>query len=233
MNDKSLTEDEKLSPEFIIKRKQVILLISPFIIIPSMFLAFYLSHKLLGNIWGHLLGFSIYWIIWCLVFPIALIGLNPIKKLFVQGRRLFTKKNIFFIILAFAFPLTVLFYIFIPNVSSTPLLAIFAGTLQGMTHGPLEELLWRGLYINLFPKNFFLAFIYPTLFFTLWHIPPAILFRPNPMQVPGGYIGVLSGALVFGICYGLIAWRTKSIKWPAILHAIMGFLALSGTMYFQ
>ncbi|WP_313232698.1 CPBP family glutamic-type intramembrane protease [Tissierella praeacuta] len=39
-----------------------------------------------------------------------------------------------------------------------------------LINGTIEELFWRGIFNNFFNNNIFLAYVYPTIFFGIWHI---------------------------------------------------------------
>lgn len=98
------------------------------------------------------------------------------------------------------------------------LLAVPLATINGFC----EELLWRGLYVRLFPRNPWLAILYPSVGFALWHLAPQTVFPTE--NIPGFMISTFFLALP----YGFIAYRTGSARWTAISHSLSGILALSG-----
>jgi membrane protease YdiL (CAAX protease family) len=50
--------------------------------------------------------------------------------------------------------------------------------------------------------------------------------------MPGGILSYLFGALVIGLPYGWVAWRTGSIRWTAASHGMRNLLGLGATLYF-
>lgn len=93
---------------------------------------------------------------------------------------------------------------------------------QGTVNGLCEEIFWRGLYVRLFPRSPWLAILYPSPGFALWHLAPQVVF-------PGdNVIGFVISTLFLGLAYGFIAYRAGSATWTAISHSISGSLALSG-----
>jgi membrane protease YdiL (CAAX protease family) len=98
------------------------------------------------------------------------------------------------------------------------LLAIPLATINGFC----EEILWRGLYVRLFPNNPWLAILYPSLGFALWHLAPQLVFPAENIS------GFVLSTFFLALPYGYIAYRTGSAKWTALSHSISGILALSG-----
>jgi membrane protease YdiL (CAAX protease family) len=98
------------------------------------------------------------------------------------------------------------------------MIAIPVPTLNGFC----EEVLWRGLYVRVFPENIWLAILYPSVGFALWHLVPLSIFSEG-----NKYSFVLS-TFFLGMVYGYIAYETGSAKWTAISHSLNGMLALGG-----
>lgn len=100
------------------------------------------------------------------------------------------------------------------------LVAIPAASINGIC----EELLWRGLYVSVFPDNIWLAILYPAIGFALWHLAPMQIFSD------GNKITFVLSTFFLGLAYGWIAYKTGSAKWTAISHSLNGILALSGSL---
>lgn len=81
--------------------------------------------------------------------------------------------------------------------------------------GTLEEILWRGIFIHLFPKNVIKGCIVPVVWFGLWHIAPGTV-----SNVP--IVTLVIGAFVVGSCWGLLAYRTRSVFWSTVSHILTG-----------
>jgi hypothetical protein len=95
-----------------------------------------------------------------------------------------------------------------------------AGYLLGF--GCCEEILWRGLYVRLFPRNIWMGILYPSLGFALWHFAPQVIFPAENV------IGFVVSTFFLALPYGFIAYKTGSAKWTAVSHSLSGILALSG-----
>jgi membrane protease YdiL (CAAX protease family) len=91
---------------------------------------------------------------------------------------------------------------------------------NGVGNGILEELLWRGMFVVVFPGSIIWGFLWPSLWFALWHIAPGSLsksFRPAVL---------VSGALVFGLCWGLAAFHSGSILLTSLSHFLTAVVQL-------
>jgi uncharacterized protein len=93
-----------------------------------------------------------------------------------------------------------------------------------MINGIGEEILWRGLYVRMFPDNFLLAILYPSIGFAFWHLVPLSIFSD------GNKWKFILSTFFLGLAYGFIAYKTGSVAWTAISHSINGILALSGAI---
>jgi len=203
------------------RHRKLLCIALPVLLIASASGVFYVAARLWGRDIGYLVGFLFYWLIWCLLVPILLLGRRYFSML--QDRRpLFRRKNWWIILLLAATVISPVFMYLIPDFASTPLPGMLLGIPLALIHGFFEETFWRGLYISLFPDDLVMGLIYPTLFFCLWHIAPQ-LAMPSGSPV----IFVLS-TLPLGLTYGLTAYVTKSAKWSVIAHGVSGILAFSG-----
>lgn len=99
-------------------------------------------------------------------------------------------------------------------------IAIPAATINGIC----EEILWRGVYIRVFPGNPWLAILLPAVGFALWHLVPLSIFSE------GNKWAFVLSTFLLGLAYGWIAYKTGSAKWTAISHSLNGILALSGML---
>ncbi len=204
------------------KKKKIVILM-PVVLIISASFVFYLSSRSFGKEIGYLTGFLFYWLVWCLLIPLMLLGKN-ILFLFKDKKPLLIKKNWWIIILLLSTIISPMFMYFIPEVSNKPMVVILLSIPLALMNGFFEELFWRGLYVSFFPQNFLMGVIYPSLFFSIWHIVPQLsISSENPA------VFVIS-TIPLGITYGLVAYVTKSAKWSAVSHGISGILAFSGLL---
>ncbi len=193
----------------------------PLLLLPVMAGVFALSARLLGAEAGYLLGFGFYWLFWCLFVPRWLLGKEEFNSILRDRAPLFSRFNwiaatLWIIVTLIA----VLMYAgdFLRAPLTLILLAIPLATINGFC----EEILWRGLYVRLFPRNPWLAILVPSLGFALWHLAPQTVFLAENV------IGFVLSTFFLALPYGYIAYRTGSAKWTAISHSLSGILALSG-----
>jgi membrane protease YdiL (CAAX protease family) len=92
-----------------------------------------------------------------------------------------------------------------------------------------EEVLWRGIYSSVFPRQLIRGYLYPAVGFALWHVVPQSI---HPSQLRGGTKAFLAGAFFIGLGHGWVAWRTRSIRWTTLTHILTDFLGLGGFIYF-
>jgi len=193
----------------------------PLLLLPGMGVVFVTSSHWLGADAGYLLGFGFYWLFWCLLVPRALLGKAEFASILRDRAPLFNRPNWLAALLWLAVTLiAVLMYAreFLHAPLSMILLAVPLAALNGFC----EEILWRGLYVRLFPRNPWLGILYPSLGFALWHLAPQVIFPAENV------IGFVVSTFFLALSYGCIAWRTGSAKWTAISHSLSGILALSG-----
>jgi membrane protease YdiL (CAAX protease family) len=90
-----------------------------------------------------------------------------------------------------------------------------------------EELLWRGVYISLWPHNPWLGWVWPAFGFGAWHFAPQII-HPAAMSAP--VFVVASTAL--GLSWGWVAWRTRSLRWVSVSHVLTDASGLRNAHFF-
>jgi membrane protease YdiL (CAAX protease family) len=201
------------------------LLALPVLLTPSAAIVFLLMSQWLGKEWGYVLGFLFYWIVWCYFVPLVYLGRTGLLSLFKEQPPLFQKKNWLLVVLLLLTTVGALVMYFIPGIAHTPPLLILVAVPAATINGIGEEILWRGLYVKAFPRQALWGVILPSFGFALWHIAPQLVF-PSP----GGVFSLVGSAFFLGLCYGLIAYKTGSMKWTGISHSVNGILAFGGAI---
>jgi membrane protease YdiL (CAAX protease family) len=84
----------------------------------------------------------------------------------------------------------------------------------GALNGALEELLWRGLHVELFAGDARRGYVWPAVWFAAWHVAP---FRLHAPERP---IAFIAGAALLGLAWGAVAQRTGAIRWTIASHAL-------------
>lgn len=214
--------------------KKILLLLIPFLVPIStyiLFVAFSGAHSL------SFLGNAVYWIFWCFLIPCWILGLKNIASLLFSKDLSAVRPFSFLNMIAFFLPIFMGFLVLIPgimppellelSIKAHPLLIVVFIVLISLWNGTLEEILWRGSYIGFFKKNLFLAYIYPSIGFGLWHLSPYGSLSGFRKEV---FLFTLGG-IVFGFCWGWLAWKTQSIRLSALSHIGLNIVLLSCILF--
>jgi len=201
------------------------LAILPLLLLVSTAGVFLLGARWWGADGGYAAGFLFYWLFWCLLVPFALLGKDGMAGLFKERRPLMQRKHWYLILMLALTGLGALVMYFLPALPKFPLLLFLAGAPIAAVNGICEEILWRGVYVRIFPSNWFWGLLFPSLGFALWHIAPQLIYPAE-----GGIFSLVISAFFLGLCYALAAYRTGSMKWAGISHSINGILAFGGAI---
>ena len=204
---------------------KIFLFILPILLILSTAFVFVSLSKWLNAELGYVFGFLFYWLIWCFLVPLLILKKDGLLSLFKEEIPLFSKRNwlpagllvLIVVITIVMYPPT--------KLATAPAKLLIIAIPIAIINGICEELLWRGLYVKVFPNNAIAGFIFPAIGFAFWHLSPQLV-------VPAG-IGIwpfVLSTFFLGISYGWIAYRTRSIKWIAISHTLGGILDLGGAI---
>jgi membrane protease YdiL (CAAX protease family) len=200
----------------------------PPLLIVSMYGAFRYLTARFGFPSGYLAAFGLYWVGWCVIVPIGLMGTRAIRHLFGPSSVPFAKLGATTQVLLWwplVFPLA---FSFLPRIRTTRLAVLFASLALGLVIGVTEELLWRGVYVTTFPNQFSLNAIYPSIAFGLWHLCP---LSALPSRYPGGALAFTFYSVALGLSYAYYARRTGSIRWCTVSHCIHDALGLGAFAY--
>ena len=202
------------------KTKVSLLLLLPLILTSTTALIFYVSSNFFGDNLGYAIGFSFYYVLWCYGVTLAVMGKTGFVSMFKEVNPLFSKKNWYLVVIFFFLVLgTVMMYL-VPSINEATLNLILLAIPIAIVHGIGEETFWRGIYIRTYPKNILLGVIYPSITFALWHFSPQIVFPAENL------LAFVGSTLFLGFSYAIIAYKTGSIKWVALLHVLGSLLAL-------
>ena len=194
-------------------RKQNIAIFASVILIGSTYLLFQQVSRIFGDTLGWYIGLVLYWLIWCGAFTLWLIGKQNLRRI-IRPRRLTLP-----VFLLLMIPIVgSLSYKLIPGMDYGQekfwLALMVISTALG--NGFFEEVLWRGAYMELFPKNILFRIFWPSIWFALWHYVPASVS-------PGGnVIALMIGSGMFGFYLSYLAWKTNTIWWCIVAHIIGG-----------
>jgi len=210
-------------------KKQFILLFSaPILCMAMLILMPFLTNEI-GKTQGYIMGFIIYWFVFCL--PISIYsfdGFSNIIKLYFQKLHISIRmKNIYYL-LAFIPCIATFFVVFRRFAFKAGFEIFIIVFLFALINGTVEELFWRGAFNKNFDNNIILAYIYPTVFFGIWHIA---LYFAKGIDYQGGFSSLVGGSFFMGILWGWIAYKTKSIRVVTLAHITTNFFAFTGLIF--
>jgi hypothetical protein len=193
------------------KRQRLAILAAPVLTV-TMLPVYWLAADLLGREWGWYAGFLVYWPVWCVGLPLALLGWSEARDLLRAG------------------PMSPLSWVLVtlpPVMAAVGRLAGAEGpdrpllwAAMALVNGALEEMLWRGMYVRLFPGRLRWALAWPTVWFALWHLAPGSVAMGSDVWV------LIGGAAVLGAALGWVAVRSRSIRWTVVSHMLAGLAQL-------
>jgi membrane protease YdiL (CAAX protease family) len=198
-------------------KKQKIAIIALPVLAIFMYAVFQLAAQIFGKELAWYIGFLVYWPIWCLIFPLWMIGKKNFRELFKYQK---LNKQLFFLLI---FPMIMaLTGRFIMESSQLSIWERFVLILYAFANGSLEEILWRGVYIRLFPNKNLWGIVWPTLWFSIWH------YAPGSISVGFNPFILMAGAAVFGFCWSWLAMKTRTIRWSMISHTLTALVRVIG-----
>ena len=208
--------------------KKVALLLMPILAPLTVYWILSTGTSQLGQEIGFGLGYGFYWIFWCLVFPIWLVGSKGLKQMFRSVPNPFGKPA-WWGALILLIPI-VAAYFFVrflgadeEMVPQSIIVLVIGTILMSLWNGTLEEILWRGSFIQIFPKRAFLGFLYPALGFSLWHFGPFLALYSWDTQKA---IVLFIGGTLFGLCWNWIAAKTGSIRLATYSHILSNIVLM-------
>ena len=195
--------------------KQRIALVAPIVLIVFMLVIYRQLAQVYGARIAWYVGFWIYWILWCGTFSLLMIGKESILRLVRphRPRPLAIMLVLFPVIMAAGFKFMTGTAYSKPNIVWLTLLISTA-----FGNGFFEEILWRGVYMTLFPKRVLYRVIWPTIWFALWHYAPGSL-SPN-----SNVVGLVIGSGLFGFYLAFLAKKTNTLWWCILAHTLGGIV---------
>lgn len=95
---------------------------------------------------------------------------------------------------------------------------LFALISTNFGNGFFEEILWRGMYLELFPKRVVFRILWSTIWFAFWH------YAPGSISATGNPMGLMIGSGMMGLYFAIVAEKTESIWWTMIAHLLGGLV---------
>jgi membrane protease YdiL (CAAX protease family) len=199
--------------------KQKIAIIAPIALVAVMCPVFRVLAGAFGENWriAWYLGLVIYWLIWGGIFSWLMIGKDAIGRI-IRPQKL----TIGVFVLVLLPVLMASLYRFIPGMGyekpSWWIFLLLVSTTVG--NGFFEEVLWRGVYMVLFPEKILFRIVWPSIWFALWH------YAPGSISPTGNVVGLIIGAGFMGFYLSFVAKKTETIWWGMLAHATAGLVMI-------
>ena len=195
--------------------RQIVTLLMPIVLVAIMVPVFRALARKLGPTGGWYAGLAVYWLLWGLLFPVLLLGKQAMLDLFRPPTA-----GLPAVLLAAVPVLFAAIGRFLPGMryekSARWALLALLGT--AVANGVLEELLWRGTSLALFPDNMLLGVLWPSLGFGLWH------YAPGSVSSKGRVVGLMVGAALLGLFLSFLVRQTGSLWWAILSHTLAGIV---------
>jgi hypothetical protein len=210
----------------VLDRRRLVALAVPIAVPLAMVATFSIGRDRLGEPLGYVAGFGVYWAT-CAGLSIGLLGRRGIRALFRDVRPRLGRPAALGAALLVWPAAGAITTRFIPELGgATP--AMFVTILGiALANAVLEELLWRGVYITLWPHNPWLGWVWPALGFAAWHFAPQVI-HPSAM----GPTAFVVASLALGLSWGWVAFRTGSIRLVSISHVLTDGSGLRSALFF-
>jgi len=218
-----------VSKLFLISIQTTLLLTPPILLVTTYFVYKGLASRF-GPQRGYLGGFLFYWICWCFILPFLTIGPGGLKEMFQPPQPQFGKPAWLGPFLLITPPLVIYLTSFPAEIKKAGMAVILSSALFALANGTMEEVLWRGSYITAFPNSWLWAYIYPSIWFGLWHLAPQVIY---PSNVPGGALAFAFMSIFLGLTWGWVAKTSNSIQYTIVAHIFLNFAGLAGKSFIQ
>jgi hypothetical protein len=206
--------------------RRVVALSLPVVMPLAMTATFMVTEERLGETGGYVAGFGVYWAA-CAALSVGLLGRDGVRRVSRDRRPRLPRPVIVGAALLLWPPAGAIATRFVPEIgSATPrMVATIAGV--AVANAVLEELLWRGVYVTLWPENPWLGWVWPAVGFGAWHIAPQVIHRAAM-----GPLAYVVSATALGLSWGWVAWRTKSIRWTTVSHVFTDASGIRNALFF-
>lgn len=200
-------------------QKQIIAVVAPPILLAVMVSVFQTLARAFGERWriAWYLGLIIYWLTWCTLVPLWMVGTEGLVTI-IRPQRLTVGVALLTLVMLTLAAL----YRVVPGMDyekpSLWMWLLIVSTSFG--NGFFEEVLWRGVYMELFPDTILLRMVWPSIWFGLWH------YAPGSISPDGNPLGLMIGSGLMGFYLSFLAKRTGTIWWTIVAHTLGGMIMI-------
>jgi membrane protease YdiL (CAAX protease family) len=161
--------------------------------------------------------------------PLLTVGIGGLRAMFRTPHPAFGRPNWLGVLLLLGPPLVMYVTAFPAAIKGLSLKVLVISILYALVNGTMEEVLWRGTYVIAFPDSWLWGYVYPSVWFGLWHLAPMAV---RPSEMPGGNFAFALMAIVLGLTWGWVARMSGSIRWTVVAHVLLNFAVPAGLDFF-
>ena len=114
---------------------------------------------------------------------------------------------------------------FSTSIKGTSTIFILISLIYAISNGTFEEILWRGTFVVAFKGHLFWAYLYPSIWFGLWHLSPQIV-ESGIITADSLKFALIS--ILLGLVWGWVARTSGSIRWTVLAHILLNFASPAG-----
>ena len=205
--------------------QHIILLASPPLLLISTFFLFRFLSSNFGRQKAYLYGFLFYWLFWCLILPLITVGFKGLLEMFGEPNPRFGKPGWLGFILLLGPPLVVFLTQFSSGIKGASIVFVLLSLFYAIFNGTFEEIFWRGSFVIAFNGHFLWGYLYPAIWFGLWHISPQIV---ESGMITSDNIKFALISIILGLVWGWVARTSGSIRWTVPAHILLNFASPVG-----
>lgn len=192
------------------RTRRLVVLLTPAAVPVSMAAVFAGLQRRLSARAAYTAGFAVYWFGWGVGVPTAVLGPRRALRVLVSGRRPTPGEAATLLLPVAGAVATEL----LPHRGLIDRRVL--GTMIGSAavNATAEELLWRGMFLEVFPDDVVLGALWPLAGFGLWHLAPQIVLPSRH-----GRWAFVAGAVLVGSASALVSSRSGGLRWVLLPHA--------------
>ncbi len=181
----------------------------------------------LGAHAGYLAGFGVYWGA-CAVLSVGILGRHRVAGLFGGSRHRFGRSAAVGAAALLLWPVAgAVATRLVPELGGATPVILATAVGVAVVNAACEEVLWRGVYISLWPTNPWLGWVWPAVGFGAWHLAPQVI-HPSSL----GPVAYVVAATALGLSWGWVAWRSGSLRWVAVSHVLTDGSGIRNALFF-
>lgn len=183
--------------------RRAAVLAAPAVVPLSMSALFAVLRRRLPARTAYNVGFAVYWLGWCLAFPLWVLGPRRLVRALAAGRPATSAERVVLLLPVVGGAATAL----LPRRRDVDVgvAAVMAGS--AVVNAVGEEVLWRALFLEEFGDDVLLGAGWPLLGFTAWHLAPQLI-----LPSAAGRWRFVAGAGVVGAASTVVAWRARGVR---------------------